>query len=224
MFLFFAFSLLLVPPVFFFLRPLAAPNPSLSSRPAPHKKPILEVLSRLVLSRRYERIHDHAYMLTSMLTCLHACHKLTAIAAVNPTHYRVVPAAGLETLKRMSPHMKACTPSIRHNAEGDKSGCLPSNTDFMRSSLFLRLLWRPCKSSAATRASLTTLSPSCTGGRSDQQTLDTLVRLVEHIDSDRTGLCSRCNFMCLLQRTCTGQRLNAVTQAPSVALLFARAS
>lgn len=31
----------------------------------------------------------------------------------------------------------------------------------MRSSLFLRRLWRPCRSCPATRASLTTLSPSC---------------------------------------------------------------
>lgn len=85
--------------------------------------------------------------------------------------------------------MKACRPRIQHNAGGDKNRWLPSKTDFMRSSLFLRLLWRPCRSSAATRASLTTLSPSCTGGRSGQDNLDTLIRLAEHIDSGRTGLC-----------------------------------
>ena len=38
MFFFLAFSLLLVPPVFFFLRPLAAPKPSLSSRPIWHHR------------------------------------------------------------------------------------------------------------------------------------------------------------------------------------------
>ncbi len=71
MFLFLAFSLLLVPPVFFFLRPLAAPNPSLSSRPASHKKSILGILS---LDTPYQE--DRSAFATRMHNCFisrHSC-------------------------------------------------------------------------------------------------------------------------------------------------------
>ena len=144
------------------------------------------------------------HWLWHLVVCTCSVTSRPAIATVDPSHYRAVSAAGLKTLNGC--HMQACKPSIHalqhtymHNStmqavvipeSTGTNGSLPSKTDFMRSSLFLRLLWRPCKSSAATRASLTTLSPSCRGGRSDQDNLSTVIGFVERIHSDRTGIWS----------------------------------